>query len=148
MSFRSLSSAVLLVLFAAACQSTPSAPCADTQAIVEAVAKDYPAVTRLTVHTTPPNGSESIAIASTLAEKLGKPSDPEDLKAIKKGMTVVIENTNELDVTVPICQKEGKFTAAAGVTFKTEKGTDKRQLTELAQAIAKVLEDKMAAPKK
>lgn len=148
MSFRSLSAAALLVLFTSACQSTPTAPCADTQAIVEAVAKEYPAVTRLTVHTTPPNGGESIAIASTLPEKLGKPSDPEDLKAIKKGETVVIENTNELDVTVPICQKEGKFTAAAGVTFKTERGTDKKQLTELAQAIAKVLEDRMKAPKK
>jgi sensor histidine kinase regulating citrate/malate metabolism len=148
MSFRSLSAAALLTLFAAACQSTPAAPCADTQAIVQAVAKEYPAVTRLTVHTTPPNGSQSIAVASTLPEKLGKPSDPEDLKAMKKGETVVIENTNELDVTVPILQKDGWYTGAAGVTFKTEKGTDKKQLTELAQAIAKVIDDRMQAPKK
>lgn len=148
MSFRSLSAAALLTLFAAACQSPPAAPCADTQAVVEAVAKEYPAVTRLTVHTTPPSGGTSVAVASTLAEKLGKPSDPEDLKAMKKGETVVIENTNELDVTVPICKKDGWFTAAAGVTFKTEKGTDRRQLTELAQAIAKVVEDRMKATKK
>lgn len=148
MSLRSVSAVALIALFAVSCKSTPKAPCTDTQTIVEAVAKDYPNVTRLTVHAVPPTGGGHVAVASTLAEKLGKPSDPEDLKAMKNGETVVIEETGGLDVTVPICSKEGKFTAAAGVTFKTEKGSDQRQLVELAKAIAKVLEDKMAAAKK
>lgn len=148
MSFRTVSLLAFATLSLVACKSAPSAPCADTQAIVEATAKDYPAVTRLTVHTVPPTGGASVAVASTWAEKLGKPSDPEDLKAMTKGETVVLQEVGAVDVTVPICKKDGKFTAAAGITFKSEKGTDQKQLVELANAIAKVLEDKMAAAKK
>lgn len=138
----------LTVLFAAACHSTPKAPCADTQAIVAAVAKEHPEVARLTVHTTMPGGTGPIAVASTSAEKLGKPSDIEDVNAMNKGETVVIENVGELDVTVPMCQVGSKFTASTGVTFKTEKGYQKQQLVDLAKAITKVVEAKMAANKK
>lgn len=147
MSFRIAVSA-LTVLFAAACHSAPKAPCADTQAIVTAVAKEHPEVVRLSVHATPPGGTSPVAIASTAAEKLGKPSDVEDVNAMNKGTTVVIENTNELDVTVPICPVGSKFTATAGITFKTQKGTDTKQLTDLATAIAKVVEQKMSELKK
>ncbi|MBM4060928.1 MAG: hypothetical protein FJ265_07505 [Planctomycetes bacterium] len=147
MSLRSVSTVALFALFAA-CHSTPGAPCPDTQKIVEAVAADHPAVTRLTVHATPPGGSGPVAVASTLAEKRGKPSDPEDLDAMKRGEPVVLDVVGEFDVTVPICQKEGKYTAAVGVSFANEKGANKRQLTDLAAAIAKVVEDRMAALKK
>jgi hypothetical protein len=148
MSFRFASLLALSALLVSACQSTPSAPCADTQAIVESVAKMHPEIARLTVHTTPAGGSGPIAVASTMAEKLGKPSDPEDLKAMAKNLTVTMEEVGSYDVTVPICMKNGKATAAVGVTFNTDKGTDKAQLTELANAVAKVVEDRMAGMKK
>ncbi|MBP8298879.1 MAG: hypothetical protein KA020_00830 [Planctomycetes bacterium] len=147
MSFRFASLLALSALFVTACQSTPTAPQNETQAIVESVAKMHPEVTRLTVHTTPAGGSGPIAVASTMAEKLGKPSDPEDLKAMAKNLTVTMEEVGSYDVTVPICMKDGKPTAAVGVTFNADKGTDKENLKNLATAIAKVVEDRMTAAK-
>ena len=79
---------------------------------------------------------------------LGTPSDVEDVNAMAKGTTVVLETAGEVDVTVPICMKDNKYTAAAGVTFKTKKGADKKQLEELATAIAKVVEQRMSELKK
>ena len=147
MSFR-FALSVLPILFATACHSTPKPPCPDTQAIVVAVAKEHPEVSRLSVHTTPPGGKGPVAVASTAAEKLGTPSDVEDVNAMAKGTTVVLETAGEVDVTVPICMKDNKYTAAAGVTFKTKKGADKKQLEELATAIAKVVEQRMSELKK
>lgn len=148
MSFRFTCLLALSALFVSACESTPMAPRGDTQAIVESVAKMHPEVTRLTVHTTPAGGSGPIAVASTMAEKVGKPSDPEDLKAMAKNLTVTMETVGSYDVTVPICMKNGKATAAVGVTFNADKGTDTQNLTNLATAIAKVVEDRMTDMKK
>ena len=97
MSHRFVAVVVVSVLVAAGCQST-AAPCADTQAVVEAVAKEHPDCVRLTVHATPPTGGEWRAIASTSAEKLGKPSDKEDLDARGTGRTVVLD---EPGLTLP-----------------------------------------------
>jgi hypothetical protein len=130
------------------CQSTaPTPPCKSTQAIVESVAADYPAVIRLTVHTTMPGGSGPVAVASTWAEKLGKPSDPEDLNAMHRGVPVILETLTEVDVTLPILNQGARWDGAVGVSFKN--GPDRTQsqaaLTELAKAIAKVVEDRMLA---
>src|SRR5688572_32797192 len=88
-------------LLAAGCRTTPAAPCVKTQAIVESVAKQHPDCTRLTVHCVPPTGGDTVAVASTLASKLGQPSDKEDLEAMKTGQPVVLEEPGALDVTVP-----------------------------------------------
>lgn len=144
MSFRSFAAAAVLALFATACQSNRPAVCADTQAIVDAMAAKYPEIVRLTVHTTPAGAKESIAVASTLPAKRGKASDVEDLNAMRRGETIVIEEVGALDVTVPICRKGALCTAAAGVTLTMGPGADKQKLTELGNAIGKEIEGKMA----
>ncbi len=144
MSFRSFAAAAVLALFATACQSNPPAPCAETQAIVDAIAAKYPEIDRLTVHTTPAGAEESIAVASTLPAKRGKVSDAEDLNAMRRGETIVKDEVGALDVTVPICRKGALCTAAAGVTLKMAPGADRQKLTELGNAIGKEIEAKMA----
>ncbi len=126
---------VLPVLFAiSSCQCAPSAPCPDTQAVVTKVAAAHPEVVRLTVHAVPPAGGALCAIASSLPEKLGKPSDPEDHRAIDSGETVVLDEAGAVDYTVPVRQKDGKFTAAVGVTLKS--GGDPAAQMAAAKAIA------------
>mgnify|MGYP001593820213 CR=1 FL=1 len=150
MSFRSSSvaSAVFAGLFAAACHSTPSAPCPNTQAIVESVGKEHPEVARLTVHCVPPGGGACCAVASTLAEKRGKVSDPEDLEAMGTGKLVVLDEAGGVDVTVPVMQKGARWEATVGVTFKPNPEMKKEQFVELATAIARVVEDRMVAMRK
>lgn len=133
-----------LTLLAAAllpsCKSTGAEICTGHQAVVEAVAKAHPACTRLSMHCTPAGGSGPVACASTSAAKVGKPSDPEDVKAMQSGADVVLDAADSLDVTVPICQKDGKFTAACGVTLKKSAAMSQQQLIDEAHAIAKAVE--------
>lgn len=136
-----------VLLFAAvACHSAPKpAPCPDTQSIVLAAYRENPQLHRLSVHQALPGTTEPIVVASTWAEKLGKPADPEDLDAMRRGNVVVLENHNELDVTVPIQARGARHAAAVGVTFKTDQGADKQTMIELAKAIAKTIDDRMTA---
>lgn len=136
-----MSVAFLAIVMFPSCKSTQAAPCAATQAVVESVAAQHPEVTRLTVHTVPPSGGACCAVASTVAAKLGKPSDPEDLKAMQTGETQVLAEGDAHDVTVPIQQKDGKYTAAAGVTLKA---ANKDEAVQKATAIAKAVEAGMS----
>jgi hypothetical protein len=135
--------AFLASLFVAAlatsCASSSSSCCskADPQVVVDDVAKANPGVVRLTVHCM--QDGKLTACASTLADKKGKPSDPEDQQAIDGGQPVVKEEAAGLDVTVPILQQDGKFTVACGVTFGG-KGMARDAAVQQAQAIAKAVE--------
>lgn len=133
----------LIALGFTACQSTTAAPCADTQKVVDSVAAANPDVIRLTVHAVPPAGGEYCAIASTSADKRGKPSDPEDFDAMQTGQTVVRDEPGAIDVTVPVLQKAGKWTAAVGVTLKAESGDSRSQLTARGQQIAQAVAAQM-----
>jgi hypothetical protein len=125
-----------------ACSTTGS--CCDSatapQTVVGNVAKANPAVTRLTVHCADDGALK--ACASTAADKVGKPSDAEDQKAMQTGETVVLEEKGALDVTVPICMKDGKATAVCGVTLKTD-GMNREQAVAKAKEIAKAVETGM-----
>lgn len=126
--------ALSLLFVVAGCKSTPAAPCADTQAVVDKVAAAHPDLVRLTVHAVPPQGGAMCAVASTSADKLGKPSDPEDHRALESGETVVLDEAGAVDYTVPVRQKDGKYTAVVGVTLKS--GGDQATQMAAAKAIA------------
>ena len=144
MSHRFVAVVVVSALVAAGCQST-AAPCADTQAVVESIADQHPDCVRLTVHSAPPSGGDWCVIASTNAEKLGKPSDKEDLDARGTGRTVVLDEPGAVDVTVPILLKDAKWGATCGVTVKAAEGANREQLVSKANTIAKEVEASMAA---
>jgi len=137
---------VSLVALLGGCASTCCGSCSgtDAQAVVETLAKANPDCTRLTVHCTPAGAASPIACASTAPAKKGKPSDPEDVKAMATGQTVVLVEGGALDVTVPICKKDGKFLAACGVTLKTA-GMSRDQVVAKATSIAKEVEGKLGA---
>ncbi|MBM3973165.1 MAG: hypothetical protein FJ301_03585 [Planctomycetes bacterium] len=116
-----------------ACCDAANAP----QTVVDNVAKANPAVTRLTIHCAA-DGSMKVC-ASTVAEKVGKASDPEDKKALETGQEVVLEENGGLDITLPICMKDGKATAVCGVTMKTD-GMTREQAIAKAKEIAKAVD--------
>lgn len=154
MSFRSSGVLVgaFLGLWLAACASGPGPACCPAscaspavQKVVDGVARQHPEVVRLTVHGRPEGCDKYCAIASTLAEKVCKVSDPEDLEAMNTGRPIVLAEVGAVDVTVPVCKVGANWTKAVGVTFKEQGGMAKEQYVGLAQAIAKVVEDGMMA---
>ena len=56
-------------------------------------------------------------VASTMPEKIGRASDPEDIHALKTGEVVVLHEGENYDITVPIAHRSGRFIAVTGVTL-------------------------------
>ena len=126
---------LLFVTMLAACASTKS-PYPAAQDIVDGVAAKHPELVRLTLHAVPEGKTECTQVASTAKGRRGKPSDPEDLDAMKTGRQVVLDEPGAVDVTVPILRKGGKPTAVTGVTLRAAEGADRATLVNKARAIA------------
>jgi len=129
---------VFLVMILAACASSKT-PYPAAQDIVDGVAAAHPELVRLTLHAVPAGKTECTQVASTVKSRRGKPSDPEDLKAMKTGQKIVMDESGAVDVTVPILRKSGKPTAVAGVTLRLEEGADRAALVHKAGVIAEEL---------
>jgi hypothetical protein len=96
----------------------------------------------------PTDGDELTQLASTMAARRGKPSDPEDVKAMKSSERVVLDEEGAIDVTVPILVKDGKPGAIAGVTLKMGSDADREALVTEADGVAKELEAAIQAAAK
>lgn len=130
----------LFVAALGACTSSESpAPFAQAQVLVDGVAARHPDLLRLTLHAVPTGGTVCTQLASTLPERRGKPSDPEDLQALETGAAVVLEEPDALDVSVPILFESGKPSAIAGVTLRAAADSDRAILIARAKAIAEEL---------
>lgn len=110
------------------------------QKVLDGVASQHPNLKRLTLHAVPAGKAECTQIASTMADRRGKPSDPEDLDALRTGKEVILDEPDAIDVTVPILVADGKPTAVAGVTLALKEGADRDALVSEARAIAQELE--------
>lgn len=133
-----------LALFA--CASTPSsAPYSAAQEVVDAVAARHPNLTRLTLHAVPEGSSQLTQVASTMPERRGKPSDPEDMAAMQTGEVVVLDEPGAIDVTVPILVEDGSPGAIAGVTLNASASADREGLVARARSIAVELENEIRA---
>jgi len=130
----------LLVAVLGACSSADKNPYQAAQTVLDEVAGQHADLARLTLHATPMGKSDLVQIASTMAERRGKPSDPEDLEAMRTGKEVVRDEPEAVDVTVPILPgADGKATAVAGVTLHTSESMSKDDLVKQAHAIAEEL---------
>ena len=136
--------ALLFVAMLGACASM-KAPYPAAQDIVDGVAAKHPELVRLTLHAVPADKMDCVQVASTVKKRRGKPSDPEDLKAMKTGQQVVLDEPGALDVTVPILRVTGKATAVAGVTLRLEDGANRAALVSKARTIAAELATAVSA---
>jgi hypothetical protein len=92
---------------------------------------------------TPPGSSENVVVASNVAAKVGKKSDPEDLRAMKTGRPVVLREGENFDVTLPLHDARGKIIGAIGLTLKPAAGEQEGNATRHARAIANELEKRI-----
>ncbi|GAB4139273.1 MAG: hypothetical protein Fur0037_05400 [Planctomycetota bacterium] len=133
----SLVSGFFVALMLAACRSAPPDP--GLQSLVDSLMARHAAVARLSVHAPRAEGGRLITVASSACERWGKDSDPEDARAVATGEVIVLDEGALIDVTIPILMKNGKHTAAVGVTLR---GTADR---DGAVAEAKAIANEVAA---
>lgn len=109
------------------------------QELVDNMVLKHPDLVRLTIHAVPAGEEGCRIVACNIKEKIGKPSDPEDLEAMKTGKTVTLKEGGNLDVTAPILDKAGKPIAATGITLRFRKGESENEVIEKAKSIAEEL---------
>jgi hypothetical protein len=69
------------------------------QRLVDELAASNRGLLRVALHITPPKESDNLIIACNLPERIGRKSDPEDLKAMKTGQPTVLQEGETFDVT-------------------------------------------------
>jgi hemoglobin/transferrin/lactoferrin receptor protein len=111
------------------------------QKIVDDLLVKYSDLVRLTIHAVPLGEKDSRIIACNIDEKIGAPSDPEDLEVMKTNKIIVLKEGDKLDVTAPVRDKAGRAVAATGITLPLRKGETEEEVAEKAQSIAQELSD-------
>ena len=136
--------AVLALVALSACGSFRRDSFPEAQQLVSAVAQRYTEVIRLTLHTVPSGETELRTIASTDPARVGRPSDPEDVQAMRSGEEVVLEESEAIDVPVPVLQLQGAATAVVGVTLRHPAGRAREatvlRAREIARAVANAVQ--------
>ena len=112
---------------------------AQAQALIERIVSSHPDLVRLTIHAVPAGEKRNRIIACNIKEKIGMPSDPEDLEAMRDNRMVILKDGTNLDVTLPILDRSGRPIAAAGVTLPVRKGESKGEVIERARSIVRLL---------
>ena len=115
------------------------------QRLVDELGARHPELVRIGMHVRPPNKSDNIIIACNVFERIGRKSDPEDLKAMKSGQPVVLKEDGNIDVTLPLHDAAGKAIGAIGLTFKPLPGEQSEGAARRAQAIAHEIEMRIAS---
>lgn len=110
------------------------------QELVEQLAAGHPELVRIALHVTPPNESQNVIIASNVPERIGRPSDAEDLQAMRLGQPIVLKEGEDFDVTLPLHDAVGRIIGAIGLTFKPGTGESEEAAIRRACEWAGVIE--------
>jgi hypothetical protein len=115
----------------------PRSTAADSslQAVVDRIAAAHPEVARLSIHAVPAGETGMRIVASTVAGRIGEPSDPEDLDAIRSGQPVVMQEAHNLDYTLAVEGPSGE-SMVVGVTISGASGEGREALLDKAQRVA------------
>ena len=118
------------------------------QRLVDEFARKHADLVRIGLHVTPPNGTDNIIVACNLAERIGRKSDPEDLKAMQARKPVVLKEEGNFDVTLPLQTASGEIIGALGLTFKPRGDEREAAAVERARKMAGELEKEIPSKAK
>ncbi len=126
-------------------KSSESQPKIVAQKLVDELAAKHPELVRIGLHLTPPNSSDNIIVACSLATRIGQKSDPEDLTAMRTGKPVVLKEAGNFDVTLPLHTVTGRVIGAIGLTFKPQGNERESAAAERAKKMAAEVEKQITS---
>ena len=112
----------------------------EAQRLVDNLIASHPGLVRVGMHLTPPGQSDNTIVACNVAERIGRKSDPEDVKAMQTEKPIVLREAGNFDVTLPLHTASGKVIGALGLTFKPEANEGESVAVERAKRMASELE--------
>jgi hypothetical protein len=79
------------------------------QKLVDEITAKHPELNIIGLHSTPPNGAESVIVACSNKKKVGKKSDPDDLQVMQSGKPTVEEKKDRqiYDLGFPLLDQNG-----------------------------------------
>jgi hypothetical protein len=79
------------------------------QKLVDRITAAHPELNIIGLHSTPPNGSQSVIVACSNKSKVGKKSDPDDLEVMQSGKPTVEEKKDRqiFDLGFPLLDRNG-----------------------------------------
>jgi hypothetical protein len=79
------------------------------QKLVDEITAKHPELNIIGLHSTPPNGTQSVIVACSNKNKVGKKSDPDDLEVMQSGKPSVEEKKDRqiYDLGFPLLDQKG-----------------------------------------
>jgi len=127
------------------CSASASAEKIYAQQLVDELAARHPELVRIGMHVTPPGKSDNVIVACNLPERIGQPSDPEDLRAMKTGQAIVLKEGKNFDVTLPLHDAAGNTIGAIGFTFPPRAGEKETEAAHRARGMAREIERQISS---
>ena len=98
------------------------------QKLVDQITAKHPELNIIGLHSTPPDGSQSVIVACSNKSKVGKKSDPDDLEVMQSGKPTVEEKKDRqiFDLGFPLLDQNGTTIGVLvmEVKFSYEKTSD------------------------
>ncbi len=123
--------------------SEPTAGKTYAQRLVDKLAARHPELVRIGMHVTPLNKTDNIIIACNQPERIGRKSDPEDLKAMRTGQPVVLKEGKNFDMTLPLHDAAGNTIGSIGLTFSPRTGEQEADAARRARAMSREIEGRI-----
>ena len=118
------------------------------QKLVDDLVAKHPDLVRVGLHLTPPDRTDNMIVACNVAARIGRKSDPEDLKAMQTGKPVVLKEEGNFDVTLPLHTASGKVIGAIGLTFKPQGNEQESTAAGRAKKMAAEVEKQITSEAK
>jgi iron complex outermembrane receptor protein len=118
------------------------------QKLVDDLVAKHPDLVRIALHLTPPDRADNMIVACNVAARIGRKSDPEDLKAMQTGKPVVLKEEGNFDVTLPLHTASGKVIGAIGLTFKPQGNEQESAAAGRAKKMAAEVEKQITSEAK
>jgi iron complex outermembrane receptor protein len=108
------------------------------QALVDATVARHPELLELDLHAKPPGSSASVIVAARSANRVGHPSDPDDLEVAKTGIPRVEINRigdYNVEIEIPLFDEHRDTIGSVEMTFPYVAGFDQDALIKKAVAV-------------
>ena len=141
---RTVKTPIAVVAALTLCAGAPTVALAEAstksygQDLVERTIKRHPELIGLDLHAMPPDGPQSLIIASNNPSRIGHKTDPDDLEVFKTGTPRVEINRagdENVEIALQLHDVTGRPVGSVEMTFPYKSGTDTDALVEKGQQI-------------
>src|SRR5258706_4618747 len=108
------------------------------QDLVDRAASRHPELLQIDIHAVPPGATQSAIVAAKSRDRIGKPTDPDDLAVFKSGEPRIEINQagdNNVEVAVQLRDVSRRAVGVIELTFPYIAGTDQDALVKQAEAV-------------